>query len=204
MSIGSIFANIGRLFKTTAELEQESRIRRRNAERGVERALEVMAESYARLERDQNDFYQKGKAKLSVGRDSEARQFFQFSRMQSVAMANLIRQKLVWEGALTQIRIGSSLQSAAQCFGALAAEYGLEVASFENGLDSIDGVTDVVGEMNRAMERKWKRDSAKAGAADTEDVDAGIDEMMKIARGELAAEANIDGMADPGPGSATR
>ena len=61
----------------------------------------------------------------------------------------------------------------------------------------------VLGEMNKAMAKKWEKDSLKAGEASDEAGDTSIDEMMEQARGEVAAEtgavASGADSATPGP-----
>ena len=188
MSIGSIFGNIGNIFKTTEEIETEKRRQKRNLERGIEKSIDALNDGQRQAAREQEKFYQQGKQKLSVGRDAEARQFFQFSRMQARNAENYTRQKLMWTNALTQIRVATSMQSAAACFKELAVQCGLNPDVFESGLDSMEDIESTIGEMNKAMAKKWEKDSLKAGEASDEAGDATIDEMMEQARGEVAAE----------------
>ena len=116
---------------------------------------------------------------------------------------NYTRQKLMWANALTQIRVASSMQMAAACFKELAVQCGLNPDLFESGLDSMDDIESTIGEMNRAMAKKWEKDSLKAGEASEEAGDTSIDEMMEQARGEVAAETGAatpaSGTAMPGP-----
>ena len=134
MSFGSIFKNIGNIFKTTEELEAEKRRQKRNLERGIEKSIDALNDGQRQAAREQEKFYQQGKQKLAVGRDAEARQFFQFSRMQARNAENYTRQKLMWTNALTQIRVATSMQTAAACFKELAVQCGLNPDVFENGL----------------------------------------------------------------------
>ena len=57
-------------------------------------------------------------------------------------------------------------------------------------------------EMNKAMSKKWEKDSLKAGETSDEAGDASIDEIMEQARGEVAAETGATaaeaGAAAPG------
>lgn len=202
MSAGSIIKNIGNIFKTTEELEQEKRQRKRQMERGIEKSIDALTDGQKQAMKDQEKFYQQAKQKLSVGREAEARQLIQFSRMQARNADNYTRQKLVWSNALTQIRVATSMQSAAACFKQLAAECGLNPDVFENGLDSMEDVESTIGEMNKAMTKKWEKDSLKAGEADEVEGDASIDEMMDRARSEVAAENGVSsaeaGAAAPG------
>ena len=200
MSLGSIFKNIGNVFKTTEEIEAEKRTQKRNLERGIEKSIDALSDGQRQAAREQEKFYQQGKEKLSVGRDAEARQFFQFSRMQARNAENYTRQKLMWANALTQIRVATSMQMAATCFKELAVQCGLDPNMFESGLDSMSDIESTIGEMNRAMAKKWEKDSLKAGEAATDAGDVTIDEMMERARGEVAAET---GVATPGADSAT-
>ena len=158
-----------------------------------------MNEGQRQAAREQEKFYQQGKQKLSVGRDAEARQFFQFSRMQARNAENYTRQRLMWTNALTQIRVATSMQQAATCFKELAVQCGLNPDVFEAGLDSMEDIESTIGEMNTAMAKKWEKDSLKAGEASDSAGDATIDEMMEQARGEVAAET---GVAAPEAGSA--
>ena len=191
MSFGSIFKNIGNIFKTTEEIEAERRRQKRNLERGIEKSIDALGEGQRQAAREQEKFYQQGKQKLAVGRDAEARQFFQFSRMQ--ARSN----------ALTQIRVAANMQTAAACFKELAVQCGLNADLFENGLDSMEDVESTISEMNKAMARKWEKDSLKAGEASDDAGDASIEEMMEQARGEVAAETGASAAgadsAAPGP-----
>ena len=138
-----------------------------------------------------------------MGRDAEARQFFQFSRMQARNAENYTRQKLMWSNALTQIRVAANMQTAAACFKELAVQCGLNADLFENGLDSMEDVESTISEMNKAMARKWEKDSLKAGEASDDAGDASIEEMMEQARGEVAAETGASAAgadsAAPGP-----
>ena len=203
MSLGSIIKNIGNVFKTSEEIEAEKRRQKRNLERGIEKSIEALNEGQRQATREQEKFYQQGKQKLSVGRDAEARQFFQFSRMQARNAENYTRQRLMWTNALTQIRVATSMQMAAACFKELAVQCGLNPDVFESGLDSMEDIESTIGEMNKAMTKKWEKDSLKAGEASDEAGDATIDEMMEQARGEVAAEtgATASGAdsATPGP-----
>ena len=199
MSFGSIFKNIGNIFKTTEEIEAERRRQKRNLERGIEKSIDALGEGQRQAAREQEKFYQQGKQKLAVGRDAEARQFFQFSRMQARNAENYTRQKLMWSNALTQIRVAANMQTAAACFKELAVQCGLNADLFENGLDSMEDVESTISEMNKAMARKWEKDSLKAGEASDDAGDASIEEMMEQARGEVAAET---GAAPAGAGSA--
>lgn len=188
MSFGSIFKNIGNIFKTTAEIEAERRRRKRNLERGIEKSIDSLNDGQRQAVREQEKFYQQGKQKLAVGRDTEARQFFQFSRMQARNAENYMRQRLMWSNALTQIRVAANMQTAAACFKELAVQCGLNIEGFESGLDSMEDVESTIAEMNKAMARKWEKDSLKAGEASDDAGDASIEEMMEQARGEVAAE----------------
>ena len=200
MSLGSIFRNIGNIFKTSDEIEAEKRRQKRNLERGIEKSIDALTEGQRKAAKEQEKFYQQGKQKLSVGRDAEARQFCQFSRMQARNAENYTRQRLMWTNALTQIRVATSMQMAAACFKELAVQCGLNPDVFESGLDSMEDIESTIGEMNKAMARKWEKDSLKAGEASDEAGDATIDEMMEQARGEVAAET---GAPAPGSESAT-
>ena len=200
MSFGSIITNIGNIFKTTEEIETEKRRQKRTLERGIEKSIEALNEGQRQAAREQEKFYQQGKQKLSVGRDAEARQFFQFSRMQARNAENYTRQRLMWTNALTQIRVATSMQQAATCFKELAVQSGLNPDLFESGLDSMEDIESTIGEMNKAMAKKWEKDSLKAGETSDEAGDATIDEMMDRARGEVAAET---GAPAPGSESAT-
>ena len=203
MSFGSIFKNIGNIFKTTEEIETEKRRQKRNLERGIEKSIDALNDGQRQAAREQEKFYQQGKQKLSVGRDAEARQFFQFSRMQARNAENYTRQKLMWANALTQVRVATSMQTAAACFKELAVQCGLNPNVFENGLDSMEDIESTIGEMNKAMAKKWEKDSLKAGEASDDAGDATIDEMMEQARGEVAAETGVSvtGAEAPKPGS---
>ena len=121
MSAGSIFSNIRNIFKTTAEIEAERRRQKRNLERGIEKSIDALGDGQRQAAKEQEKFYQQGKQKLSVGRDAEARQYFQFSRIQARHAENYTRQKLMWTNALTQIRVATSMQSAAACFTVASA-----------------------------------------------------------------------------------
>ena len=203
MSIGSILTNIGNIFKTTEEIEAEKRRQKRMLERGIEKSIEALSEGQRQAAKEQEKFYQQGKQKLSVGRDAEARQFFQFSRMQARSAENYTRQRLMWTNALTQIKVATSMQMAAACFKDLAAQCGLNPDVFESGLDSMADIESTIGEMNQAMAKKWERDSLKAGEVSDEAGDTSIDEMMEQARGEVAAETGADAAGSesstPGP-----
>ena len=203
MSFGSIFKNIGNVFKTTEEIEAEKRTQTRNLERGIEKSIDALNDGQRQAAREQEKFYQQGKEKLSVGRDAEARQFFQFSRMQARNAENYTRQKLMWSNALTQIRVATSMQMASACFKDLAVQCGLNPDVFENGLDSMEDIESKIGEMNKAMSKKWEKDSLKAGEAADDAGDATIDEMIDRARGEVAAEtgAAVSGANSAVPGS---
>lgn len=192
-----IIGNIGNLFKTSEQLAQEKRQRKRMLERGIERAVESLGEGQRRAVKDQEKFYQQAKQKLAVGRETEARQFLQFSRMQARTADNYTRQKLIFANALTQIQVAASAQTAAQCFSQLAVECGLNLDSFDNGLDSMKDVEEIIDKMNKAMSRKWENDSRKAGETEDEDGDASIDEMMERARSEVAAENGAE-VSEPG------
>jgi hypothetical protein len=202
MSLGSIFKNIGNIFKTSEELEAEKRRQKRSLERGIEKSIDALNDGQRQAAREQEKFYQQGKQKLSVGRDAEARQFFQFSRMQARNAENYTRQKLMWSNALTQIKVAANMQTAAACFKDLAVQCGLNPDVFENGLESMEDVESTIGEMNKAMAKKWEKDSLKAGEAADDAGDATIDEMMERARGEVAAEtgAAVSGTSSPTPG----
>lgn len=202
MSFGSIFKNIGNIFKTTEELEAEKRRQKRNMERGLEKSIDVLSDGQRQAAREQEKFYQQGKQKLAVGRDAEARQFFQFSRMQARNAENYTRQKLYWSNILTQVRVATSMQTAAACFKELAVQCGLNPDVFEDGLNSVEDFESTFGEMNKAMAKKWEKDSLKAGEASDEAGDTSIDEMMEQARGEVAAEtgAAMPGADSPTPG----
>lgn len=203
MSFGGIIRNIGNIFKTTEEIESEKRQRKRMMERGIEKSIDALTEGQRQAAREQEKFYQQGKQKLAVGRDAEARQFFQFSRMQARNAENYTRQRLMWTNALTQIRVATSMQTAAACFKELAAQCGINPDLFESGLDTMDDIESAIGEMNKAMTKKWERDSLKAGEASDDAGDTTIDEMMEQARGEVAAETGAplpeSGTAAPGP-----
>lgn len=192
-----IIGNIGNLFKTSEQLAQEKRQRKRMLERGIERAVDSLGEGQRRAVKDQEKFYQQAKQKLAVGRETEARQFLQFSRMQARTADNYTRQKLMWSNALTQIQVATSMQTAAQCFSQLAVECGLDPNLFENGLDSMEDVERTIGDMNKAMSKKWEKDSLKAGETEEVEGDASIDEMMERARSEVAAENGV-GVSEPG------
>lgn len=192
-----IIGNIGNLFKTSEQLAQEKRQRKRMLERGIERAVDSLGEGQRRAVKDQEKFYQQAKQKLAVGRETEARQFLQFSHMQARTADNYTRQKLMWSNALTQIQVATSMQTAAQCFSQLAVECGLDPNLFENGLDSMEDVERTIGDMNKAMSKKWEKDSLKAGETEEVEGDASIDEMMERARSEVAAE-NGAGVSEPG------
>ena len=202
MSFGSIFKNIGNIFKTTEELEAEKRRQKRNLERGIEKSIDALNDGQRQAAREQEKFYQQGQQKRAVGRDAEARQFFQVSRMQARNAENYTRQKLMWTNALTQVRVATSMQTAAACFKELAVQCGLNPDVFENGLDSMEDIESTIGEVNKAMAKKWEKDSLKAGEASDEAGDTSIDEMMEQARGEVAAEtgAAMPGSASPTPG----
>ena len=153
MSLGSIFKNIGNIFKTSEELEAEKRRQKRSLERGIEKSSDALNDGQRQAAREQEKFYQQGKQKLSVGRDAEARQFFQFSRMQARNAENYTRQKLMWSNALTQIKVAANMQTAAACFKDLAVQCGLNPDVFENGLESMEDVESTIGEMNKAYVR---------------------------------------------------
>lgn len=188
MSLGSIFGNIGNLFKTTEQLEQEKRQRKRQLERGIEKSVDALKEGQRQAEKDKEKFYQQAKQALSVGRRDEARRFMQFSRMQARNSENYTRQQLMWANALTQLRVAGSMQDAAKCFSSLAVECGLDPNLFENGLDSMSDVESTIGEMNKAMAKKWEKDSIKAGEEGDVEGDASIDDMLMQAEREVAAE----------------
>ena len=192
-----IIGNIGNLFKTSEQLAQEKRQRKRMLERGIERAIDSLGEGQRRAVKEQEKFYQQAKQKLAVGRETEARQFLQFSRMQARTADNYTRQKLIFANALTQIQVATSAQTAAQCFSQLAVECGIDSNSFQNGLDSVEDVERTIGEINKAMSRKWENDSRKAGETEEVEGDTSIDEMMERARSEVAAE-NGAGVSEPG------
>lgn len=202
MSAGSIFKNIGNLFKTTEELEAEKRQRKRQMERGIEKSIDALSEGQKQAMKDQEKFYQQAKQKLAVGRETEARQFMQFSRMQGRNAENYMRQQLVWQNALTQVRVATSMQAAAACFKQLAAEAGLNPDLFDQGLESMEEVESTIGEMNKAMAKKWEKDSLKAGETADSEGDASLDEMLARARDEVAAENGVSsdaaGAAAPG------
>ena len=200
MSFGSILKNIGNIFKTTEELEAERRRQKRNLERGIEKSIDALGDGQRQAAKDQEKFYQQGKQKLAVGREAEARQFFQFSRMQAREAEKYMRQKLMWTNGLTKIRVATSMQTAAACFKELAVQCGLDPAVFESGLDSMDDIESTISDMNKAMEKKWEKDSLKAGETSDDVGDASIDEMIEQARGEVAAET---GAPLPGAESAT-
>lgn len=186
-----IFANIGNLFKTTEQREQEKRQRKRMLERGIEKSIDTLSESQRQANNDQEKYYQLAKQKLAVGCKTEARQMMQFSRIQARNSDNYTRQRLMWFNALTQIRVAGSMQAAAQCFEQLAAACGLDPNLFENGLDTMADVERTIGDMNKAMNRKWEKDSLKAGETMEEEGDASIDEMMERASSEVAAENGV-------------
>lgn len=202
MSVGNIFKNIGNIFKTTEEIESAKRRQKRNLERGIEKSIDALNDGQRQAAKEQEKFYQQGKQKLAVGRDGEARQFFQFSRMQARHAENYMKQKLMWTNALTQIRVATSMQTAAACFKDLAVQCGLNPDVFESGLDSMEDIESTIGEMNKAMSKKWEKDSLKAGETSDEAGDASIDEIMEQARGEVAAETGATaaeaGAAAPG------
>ena len=200
MSTGSIISNIGNLFKTSEQLEQEKRQRKRQMERGIEKSVDALKDGQRQAEKDKEKFYQQAKQALSVGRRDEARRFMQFSRIQARNSENYTRQQLMWSNALTQIRVATSMQAAAQCFSQLAVECGLDPNLFENGLDSMSDVESTIGEMNKAMAKKWEKDSAKAGEASDVEGDASIDDMLAQAEREVAAE---NGSAAPNAGTGT-
>lgn len=187
-----IIANIANLFKTTEQLEREKRERKRMLERGIEKSIDALSDAQREAAREQEKYYQQAKEKLSVGRENEARQYLQFSRMQSRNSDNYTRQKLMWSSALTQLRVASSVQTGVQAFCQLAAESGLDPALFENGLESMSEVEQTIGEINKAMAKKWEKDSLKASDVCDMEGDATIDEMMERARGEVAAENGIE------------
>lgn len=192
--MASIFANIRNLFKTDEELRMEDKKRRRTYERGIERSIEALQDAQIQARKDENKFYQEAKSKLAVGCETEARQLLQFSRMRSMNANNYTKQQLIWTNALAQLRVASSMQSAAQCFTQLACEAGLDPSILDNGLESIKDVEETIGEMNKAMSKKWEKDSMKAGEASDANAegDASIDEMMNRARSEVAAENGIE------------
>ncbi len=192
-----IIGNIGNLFKTSEQLAQEKRQRKRMLERGIEKAVDSLGEGQRRAVKDQEKFYQQAKQKLAVGRETEARQFLQFSRMQARTADNYTRQKLMWSNALTQIQVATSMQTAAQCFSQLAVECGLDPNLFDNGLDSMEDVERTIDDMNKAMSKKWEKDSLKAGETEEVEGDASIDEMMERARSEVAAENGAE-VSEPG------
>lgn len=198
MSASSIFSNIGNLFKTTEQLEQEKRQRKRMMERGIEKSVDALRDGQRQAEKDKEKFYQQAKQALAVGRKDEARRFMQFSRMQARNAENYTRQQLMWSNALTQIRVATSMQAAAQCFSQLAVECGLDPNLFENGLDSMSDVESTIGEMNRAMAKKWEKDSMKAGEEGEVEGDASLDDMLAQAEREVAAE---NGAAAPATGT---
>lgn len=200
MSAGSILKNISNIFKTSEELEREKRQRKRQMERGIEKSVDALTDGQKQAMKDQEKFYQQAKQKLAVGREAEARQFIQFSRMQARNAENYMRQKLVWQNALTQVRVATSMQAASQCFKQLAIECGLDPDVFAEGLDSMEDVESTIGEMNKAMTRKWEKDSMKAGEVDEVEGDASIDDMLAQARSEVAAE---NGVAAPDAGTST-
>ena len=194
-----IFENISNLFKTTEQLEQEKRQRKRMMERGIEKSVDALKDGQRQAEKEKEKFYQQAKQSLSVGRKDEARQFMQFSRMQARNASNYTRHQLKWSNALTQIRVATSMQQAAQCFSQLAVECGLDPNLFENGLDSMSDVESTISEMNKAMTKKWEKDSLKAGEEGEIEGDASIDEMMAQAEREVAAE---NGVSAPDAGTA--
>lgn len=202
MSAGNIIKNIGNIFKTTEQLEQEKRQRKRQLERGIEKSIDALEDGRRQAAKDQEKFYQQAKQKLAVGREAEARQFIQFSRMQARNADNYTRQKLMWSNALTQIKVASSMQAAATCFEQLAVEVGLDPSVFDKGLDSMEDVESTISDMNRAMSKKWEKDSLKAGEGDDVEGDTSIDEMLAQARSEVAAENGVSaangGTAAPG------
>jgi len=203
MSAGSIFRNIGNLFKTTERLEQEKRQRRRQMERGIEKSVDALKDGQRQAEKDKEKYYQQAKHALSVGRKDEARRFMQFSRMQARNSENYARQQLMFSNALTQLRVAKSSQDAALCFRQLAAESGLDPNLFEDGLDSMSDVESTIGEMSKAMAKKWEKDSAKAGEESEVEGDASIDEMLAQAEREVAAENGATPSAGtPAPGHA--
>lgn len=183
-----IFENIKNLFKTTEQLNQEGRQRKRMYERAIEKAIDTLKDSQRTAEKEKDKFYQQAKQSLAVGKKEEARQYMQFSRMQFRNASNYTRQQLIWTNALTTIRVGSTMQIASSCFKQLAEESGLDSNVFEDGLDSVSEVESVIGEMNKAMSKKWEKDSLKAGEAGEVEGDASIDEMMAQAEREVAAE----------------
>lgn len=186
-----IFENIKNLFKTTEQLNQEGRQRKRMYERAIEKAIDTLKDSQRTAEKEKDKFYQQAKQSLAVGKKEEARQYMQFSRMQFRNASNYTRQQLIWTNALTTIRVGSTMQIASSCFKQLAEESGLDSNVFEDGLDSVSEVESVIGEMNKAMSKKWEKDSLKAGETDDVEGDASIDEMLAQAEREVAAENGI-------------
>ena len=199
MSLSSILNNVSNIFKTSEQLEQEKRQRKRQMERGIEKSVDALKDGQRQAEKEKEKFYQQAKQALSVGRKDEARQYMQFSRMQARNSENYTRQQLMWSNALTQIRVATSMQAAAQCFSQLAVECGLDPNLFENGLDSMSDVESTIGEMNKAMAKKWEKDSAKAGEESDVEGDASIDDMLAQAEREVAAE---NGAAAPSAGTA--
>lgn len=183
-----IIDNIKNLFKTTEQLEQEKRQRKRMWERAIEKSIDTLKDGQRQAEKEKEKFYQQAKQALAVGKKEDARQYMQFSRMQFRNASNYTRQQLMWSNALTTIKVGSTMQMAAACFKQLAEESGLDPNVFEDGLDSMSDAESIIGEMNKAMSKKWEKDSLKAGEAGEVEGDASIDEMMAQAEREVAAE----------------
>lgn len=186
-----IFENIKNLFKTTEQLNQEERQRKRMCERAIEKGIDTLKDSQREAEKDKDRYYQLAKQALAVGKKEEARHNMQFSRMQFRNASNLTRMQLMWKNALTNIKVGTTMQTASACFKQLAEESGLDPSIFEDGLDSMTEVESVIGEMNKAMSKKWEKDSLKAGETGDVEGDASIDEMLAQAEREVAAENGV-------------
>lgn len=176
------------LFLTSAEKMQKERERKKACERGVSKGISVLADAEKKAATDQERYYQEGKKLLSVGRTVEARTQFQSSRMQMVAQQNYVRMRLMWEHALTQVQIASSMQTASACFQDLVKMSGLQIAKIDNALNSMEDVQDFMMDVNKAFEEQWNRQNAAAGVASGLEADPGIEAMMSQAEREIAAE----------------
>ena len=176
------------LFLTSAEKMQKERERKKACERGVSKGISVLADAEKKAATNQERYYQEGKKLLSVGRTVEARTQFQFSRMQMAAQQNYVCMRLMWEHALTQFQIASSMQTASACFQDLVKMSGLQIANIDNALNSMEEVQDFMVDVNKAFEAQWDRQNAAAGVASGSEADPGIEAMMSQAEREIAAE----------------
>lgn len=176
------------LFETTAEKLEKERNRRRACERGVEKGIAVLCDAEKKAAINQEKYYQDGKKLLAVGRTVEARTQFQFSRMQMANQQNYVRMRLMWDNALTQIKISSSMQTASACFQDLVKSSGLQISKIENALNSMEDVQDFMVDVNKAFASQWERQNASAGSSGDFEADPGIEAMMEQAEREIAAE----------------